>query len=591
MHKDPHSTDSLPDLSSGSSAETNVRLLPLRPASQVMQLERLGSFHQSRLSFMRTLVRRMVAENWQITSPLFDLDDQGYGTVVYEVEAKYGTFSYVLFSHYLDPENRNDRVIANQWDLTMALCEGTVDAEQLEFLRTNVPKQEAGRVDSRVLVLSRANRSARTFEYVVNELALGRQPNVDVIAEVGYLYRTTAAYGSGKLGMADWEKVRTKHRDFARPFAAEMFTCYMLRHFSMQQADYLAAQREPTTAVALHPELKRYLGIGNSTGLGMAPFLINHPLLINQWIEMRETALATAVVASEAGVDKATMARLDMATERVIQHLGEIITADERQKNSNVVVREELQALHLWLQEQAADLAITHYVWADLIQYAEQHWQIETQEVINTMLIELYPDLVDGLEEQMGAEESQQITPEMSVPELLEIIDDKYDWALAIDFSKHESMGAFWYRSEEKMEPRLGQTNIDMGMEKEMPLGIGRLVRECYDCMRDYNETCPGQNVAHFILKNPTFSGIVARMQTMAQSRYGDIRENLVHSDVLPIYLLRCKLSFFGVSKFDPRSRLWVRNTMFQGAPLISDFGQAIADDWQFPIKPVLTTQ
>jgi len=591
VHKDPHSTDSSLDSSFDSSVETTVRLLPLRPASQVMQLERLGSFHQSRLSFMRTLVRRMVAENWQITSPLFDLDDQGYGTVVYEVAAKFGTFSYVLFSHYLDPESRNDRVIANQWDLTMALCEGTVDAEQLEFLRANVPKQEAGRVDSRVLVLSRANRSARTFEYVVDELALGRQPNVDVIAEVGYLYRTTAAYGSGKLGMADWEKVRTKHRDFARPFAAEMFTCYMLRHFSMQQADYLAAQRGPTTAVELHPELKRYLGIGNSTGLGMAPFLINHPLLINQWIEMRETALATAVVASEAGVDKATMARLDMATERVIQHLGEIITADERQKNSNVVVREELQALHLWLQEQAADLAITHYVWADLIQYAEQHWHIETQEVINTMLIELYPDLVDGLEEQMGAEESQQVTPEMSVAELLEIIEDKYDWALDIDFSKHESMGAFWYRSEEKMEPRLGQTNIDMGMEKEMPLGIGRLVRECYDCMRDYNNTSPSQNVAHFILKNPTFSGIVARMQTMAQSRYGDIRENLVHSDVLPIYLLRCKLSFFGVSKFDPRSRLWVRNTMFQGAPLISDFGQAIADDWQFPIKPVLTTQ
>jgi hypothetical protein len=557
-----------------------------------MQLERLGSFHQSRLSFMRTLVRRMVSENWQITSPVFDLDDQGYGTVVYQVEAKHGTFSYVLFSHYLDPENRNDRVIANQWDLTMALCEGTVDAEQLAFLRANVPKQEAGRVDSRVLVLSRANRSARTFEYVVDELTQGRQPNVDVIAEVGYLYRTTAAYGSGKLGMADWEKVRTKHRDFARPFAAEMFTCYMLRHFSMQQADYLASQRSPETAVTLHQDIKRYLGIGNSTGLGMAPFLINHPLLINQWIEMRETALATAVVASETGVDKETMARLDMATQRVIQHLGEIITADERQSNSNVVVREELQALHLWLQEQAAELAITHYVWADLIQYAEQNWHIETQEVINTMLIELYPDLVDGLEEQMGTEESQQVTPEMSVADLLDIIEDKYDWALAIDFSQHESMGAFWYRSQEKMEPRLGQTNIDMGMEKEMPLAVGRRVRECYDLLQHYNKTCPAQNVAHFIMQCPNYSGIVARIQTMAQSRYGDIRENLVHSDVLPIYLLRCKLSFFGVSKFDPRSRLWVRNTMFQGAPLISDFGSADAgaDDWQFPIKPVITS-
>ena len=539
---------------------------------------------------MRTLVRRMVVENWQVSSSVFDLDEQGYGTVVYQIEAKYGTFSYVLFSHYLDPENRNDRVIADQWDLTMALCEGTVDTEQLDLLRNNVPKQEAGRVDSRVLVLSRANRSARTFEYVVNELANGHQPNVDVIAEVGYLYRTTAAYGSGKLGMADWEKVRTKHRDFARPFAAEMFTCYMLRHFSMQQADYLAAQRAPNSAVFLHEDIKRYIGIGNSTGLGMAPFLINHPLLINQWIEMRETALATVVAASESGVDEATLARLDVATQRVIQHLGEIVTADERQNNANLLLREELQLLHLWLEEQGAVLANNQYVWASLTQYAEQHWHIETQEVINTLLIELYPELVDGFEEQMGVYESHQITPEMPVADLLEIIEDKYEWALAIDFSKHESMGAFWYRSQEKMEPRLGQTNIDMGMEKEMPLAVGRRVRECYDQIDSYNQARGQQNVAHFIMQNPTYSGIVARIQTMAQSHYGDIRENLVHADVLPIHLLRCKLSFFGVSKFDPRSRLWVRNTMFQGAPLISDFGKPFVDDWQFPIKPVLVS-
>ncbi len=540
---------------------------------------------------MRTLVRRMVVEDWQVSSSVFDLDEQGYGTVVYQIEAKYGTFSYVLFSHYLDPENRNDRVIADQWDLTMALCEGTVDTEQLDFLRNNVPKQEAGRVDSRVLVLSRANRSARTFEYVVNELANGHQPNVDVIAEVGYLYRTTAAYGSGKLGMADWEKVRTKHRDFARPFAAEMFTCYMLRHFSMQQADYLAAQRAPNSAVFLHEDIKRYIGIGNSTGLGMAPFLINHPLLINQWIEMRETALATVVAASESGVDEATLARLDVAAQRVIQHLGEIVTADERQNNANLLLREELQLLHLWLEEQGAVLANNQYVWASLTQYAEQHWHIETQEVINTLLIELYPELVDGFEEQMGVEESHQITPEMPVADLIEIIEDKYEWALAIDFSKHESTGAFWYRSQEKMEPRLGQTNIDMGMEKEMSLAVGRLVRECYDQIDSYNQARGQQNVAHFIMQNPTYSGIVARIQTMAQSHYGDIRENLVHADVLPIHLLRCKLSFFGVSKFDPRSRLWVRNTMFQGAPLISDFGKPFVDDWQFPIKPVLASR
>ncbi|MFQ3222931.1 MAG: hypothetical protein ACI8QN_001093 [Porticoccaceae bacterium] len=577
-------------LTSSMQMNAKTQVLPMRPDSQVMQLERLGSFHQSRLSFMRTLVRRMVTENWQITSPVFDLDDQGYGTVVYQVEARFGTFSYVLFSHYLDPDSRNDRVIANQWDLTMALCEGKVDADQLAFLRTNVPKQEAGRVDSRVLVLSRANRSGRTFEYVVSELAEGRQPCIDVIAEVGYLYRTTAAYGSGKLGMADWEKVRTKHPDFARPFAAEMFTCFMLRHFSMQQADHLASRRAPGKAVILDKDIKRYLGIGNSTGLGMAPFLINHPLLISQWIEMRETALARVILASESGVDEPIFFRLAASVQRVIQHLGEIVTADERQHNSNILVRKELQVLLAWMHDDGLRLLRDHYVWANLVQYVEQFCHIETQELINTLLIELYPELVDDLEEQMGIDESIRITPEMPVTELLQIIEDKYDWALIIDFTQYESIGAFWYRSQEKMEPRLGQTNIDMGMEKEMPMAIGRRVRKCYDQASAYNLTYPQQNVAHFIMRHPNRSGIVGRIQTLAQRLYGDIRENLVHSNVLPIHLLRCKLSFFGVSKFDPRSRLWVRNTMFQGAPLISDFGKPFVDDWQFPIKPVLTS-
>ena len=568
------------------SGENNT--LPMRPASKVMQLDRLGSLHQSRLSFMRTLVRRMVAENWQISAPVFDLDEQGFGKVVYQIQARYGVFSFVVFSHYLDPECRNDRVIADQWDLTMALCEGTIDSDQLSFLQNNVPKQEAGRVDSRVLVLSRANRSARTFEYVVDELSNGRQPNVDVIAEVGYLYRTTAAYGSGKLGMADWEKVWTKHRDFARPFAAEMFTCYLLRHFSIKQAEFLASKRDPQSAVEIEEDLKRYIGIGNSTGLGMAPFLINHPLLINQWIEMRETALARVVKQSELGITAGIVDQLAESVSRVLKHLSEIITEDERQSRINTEVGEELKMLRLWLVDQRSDL-VNYLSWEALTQFAEDNWHIETQEVINTLLIELYPELVDDLEERMWVDESYEIVPEMSVADFIILIETKYDWALSIDFSKQEALGVFWYRSEEKMEPRLGNTGIDIGMDKEMPLGIARRVRDCYDQLCQYDNDNSGKNIAHFIVKNPTYNGIVARIQTMSQSFYGDIRENLVHKDVLPINLLRCKLSFFGVSKFDPRSRLWVRNTMFQGAPLVDDFGKPFSDNWHFPIKPAFS--
>ncbi len=38
--------------------------VPLRPPKTVMRLERLGSFHQCRLSFMHSLLRRLKRENW-----------------------------------------------------------------------------------------------------------------------------------------------------------------------------------------------------------------------------------------------------------------------------------------------------------------------------------------------------------------------------------------------------------------------------------------------------------------------------------------------------------------------------------------------
>ena len=227
--------------------------------------------------------------------------------------------------------------------------------------------------------------------------------------------------------MADWEKVWTKHRDFARPFAAEMFTCYLLRHFSIKQAEFLASKRDPQSAVEIEEDLKRYIGIGNSTGLGMAPFLINHPLLINQWIEMRETALARVVKQSELGITAGIVDQLAESVSRVIKHLEEIITEDERQSQVNTKVGEELHMLRLWLVDQRSDLS-NHVSWEALTQFAEDNWHVETQEVINTLLIELYPELVDDLEERMWVDESYEIAPEMSVADFIVSIESKYDW-------------------------------------------------------------------------------------------------------------------------------------------------------------------
>ena len=122
-----------------------------------------------------------------------------------------------------------------------------------------------------------------------------------------------------------------------------------------------------------------------------------------------------------------------------------------------------------------------------------------------------------------------------------------------------------------------------------MPLAIARSVRRCYDLVCTDMEQHPEARVVHFIQRYLGQKALVARLQTMAGTHYGDIQANLVAADCLPMNLLRCKLSFFGVGKFDPKSRLWVRNTMFQGAPLVTDIGKPFADDWYFPLAPAAT--
>jgi hypothetical protein len=47
--------------------------------------------------------------------------------------------------------------------------------------------------------------------------------------------------------------------------------------------------------------------------------------------------------------------------------------------------------------------------------------------------------------------------------------------------------------------------------------------------------------------------------------------------------MLRAKLSFFGVTRFDPRSDRWVRVNMYAGAPYPPELTAENADLWVYP--------
>jgi hypothetical protein len=274
-----------------------------RPADQVMKLARMGAFHQSRLSFMRVLLRRLKTENWRFRQSLWNIDKNGVGDAVYEAAGPARTYSLVVFSHDLPAEKRSDRVIAEAWDATFALVDGTLTDDDLERLRANVPLQEAGRISDREFVLSRANRSVRMFDYVRDCLASGRQPELASLEPVGYLMRTTAVYGSGKFGAADRD-LWADRPEFAGSFQPELLAVWLIRSFTIDIVEHSARVKAPDTAVPLDPTIRRRIGVGNSTGLGMAPFLINHPALIHAWVHARETALAR-VRAADSPTDEA----------------------------------------------------------------------------------------------------------------------------------------------------------------------------------------------------------------------------------------------------------------------------------------------
>ncbi|PWE33863.1 hypothetical protein DDZ14_04180 [Maritimibacter sp. 55A14] len=550
-----------------------------RPPETVMRLARMGAFHQSRLSFMRILLRRMQREGWRFERRAFDIDARGVGHAVYAAHGPRHSYSLVAFAHDLPAEKRSDRVIADAWDATFALFDGLPEQADIDRLAANVPLQEAGRISGRELSLSRANRSVRLFEHVVGRLAEGRQPDPETVGHVGYLMRTTAVYGSGKFGAADRDMIADRP-EFAAPFQAEMLSVYLTRWFVIELAEHLARARAPGTAVAMAPAMRRRFGIGNSTGLGMAPFLITHPVLINNWIAAREEALARVRSLTRATPEAQQRFRALLA--RAVQNAAEWQSEHPLQIGKLAALRADLDRLRARVDNGGLDGTRP---WDALYRWAEDTLSLEGQEQLVSLVLEPYGDLVDKLSDCMGADEAAAfcIDGAMTVAELRATLQDVYGWALEIDWQAPPAQARCWYVSEEKLEPRLGERFDEPVTAYEQPLSPGRDAARLYADLAGYDPDAP---LAELLLALPVHRHMVRRAQIATRFPYAEIRDNTIGADVLPIDMLRAKLSFFGATHFDPRSDRWVRINMYRGAPYPDELAGAAYDDWAYPVLP-----
>ncbi|WP_420583907.1 hypothetical protein [Ruegeria sp.] len=552
--------------------------IPRRDPAQVMRLKRLGSLHQCRLSFMRILTRRMAQDSWQFTRPVFDISEAGVGRAVYTAQGPDRAYSLVAFAHDLPDELRSDRVIAEAWDATFTLFDGVPTEADLDRLAQNVPLQEAGRITEQELSLSRANRSVRLWSHVVEQLASGRQPDSEQIGAVGYLMRTTAVYGSGKFGAADRETLADRP-ELQVPFQVEMLSVYLTRAFVRDLVEHMARVKGGDQAARLDTATSRQLGIGNSTGLGMAPFIINHPILLNNWIMAREEAIAR-------------VRNHPAATETQIKAFRDLFERSaisvERWQSAHPIQIEKLKHLKADLNAIRAHLGTgvlqQDTPWDHLWHWSETALSEEGQELIASLMLEPFPEDVDGLACCMADSNGDAFVIDGSMPvrDACALIEDSFGWALSLDWSAPENCARAWYVSEEKLEPRMGERFEEPIADYEQPLAPARDAAAAYGALSDF----AGDSVAEFLRHHPEHRHTIRRAQMSRIAPYGEVRDNTISASVLPIDMLRAKLSFFGATHFDPRSDRWVRICMYAGAPYPEELTPENADLWVYPELP-----
>ena len=532
----------------------------LRDPNTIMKLSRLGSFHQSKLSFLRSFLNEF--KDWEYKRDLFNLDKFGYGEAVYSFRKDKRTYSLVCFANEIKDNERSDRVIATKWDAAFTLHDGVPTQKDIDRLKNEVPKQEVGRLSFKELTLSRANKSVRVFNHVVEKLSEGKQPDLELLSKVGYLYRTTAVYGSGKFGLAD--RFRIKNREEINgPFRLEMMLVYLVRQFTFDQVNHVAHHKNPSKAVKLDKKICKNLGIGNSTGLGMAPFIVNHPTLLNNWVLSREIALKKI-----REIKTVKKKESDLFVDCIKKSLTNINSWNTDSEYQQIKIKNLLKDIKKFIKfiDKSFDFE-DEYPFNNIYLWLENETCEECIEYVVSIMMEPYNEITTPLITQMSSEEDKYFTipSSRSLMELRNIIEKKYSNILKINFDKKQNTQNFWFISKNKEEPRLADRFEESGSELEQPLAIARDVKKLYEKLLN---TTNISTVAEFLSINPELRHIVRRVFIVEKFPYSEIQDNTIGKNIMPIDMLRLKLSFFGALKFDPRSDKWLRICMFQGAPL-----------------------
>ncbi|MGE3371470.1 MAG: hypothetical protein AB7I79_22220 [Rhizobiaceae bacterium] len=549
-----------------------------------MTPERLVTLQPSRVSASRALINRAMRDRWSICRSLFDIDSGGSGTAKYQIDIGGWPFTFIVYSFEPQKAGRTDRIIGSAWDMMAALVEGDMSAADVERTREELPRLYEGRATPGTLIWCRSNRSSRLFNHVVESLASGNQPDTTLLASAGYAMRNTGIDGNGTFGTKTFLAYEKDH-PLRWSLAAQMLSAYMMRVFAVDLLNTLARQAAAVSA-ELAPEIARYLGIGNASGLGLVLFVNNHPRVIDRWLTIRERALYAAKqlnLSSDAQpldllvrlVEKAIVfRRQDRLRYEVFESSGQI--ADDLEQ-----VRELLQRERQKIRENPHVPRSLGPICEDL----SDRICAAALETLHSLMIELVPDFADGLVDSLALEEELDSSPQMRVGELKRVIEEEYRWVFGADLSSERSRRFIWYKSRAAEEPRRGPREELSESAVNLGLDLPRLVVGLFEDLRRADSR---DSTARFLAQHPWHRAIGIRVQSLAGSPYHSFWGDMMSDGFTPAHIIHLmNAGVHGIDKAQDYLGRWVRGVLFHGAPLAEELGSGQAEQhWFYPAEP-----
>jgi len=554
----------------------------LRAPDVVLGQSVLRGMTASRLSLAQTLVRRMAQKRWQISLERCDIAEDSTGFMAYDIQAEQLHFSFGVYVYPplpIDESGKPQMFRSMQREFLGVLLDGPIDVARFERERQQFDEQMwRGRSDPKVYGWTIASRGTRSFDEVVQALADGRQPDLarlDVTG--GYILRNGGYYGNGRMGTRAWVDYADSGA-FSTPYHVDLFSVYLWRLVSFDLVESTARARNPRAAT-LDPQIKRHLGIGNSSGLGTVAALLRWPGRFAAAVLARE--LAFAYVKSRRGPIDAQKAR------RLAELLANAAVAyrnappvDPALLEPREQVDEALRRIGAHVESLAQQPAQrpSNHPWAQLVDDAESYGSVEAVEVLHSLLLELYPE-VDVFDQVLTAGMVRQrlLDPSMTVGQLRSVLETHFGWALSLDLISAGKREFFWYRSEENGENRRGERSVDIGVERETFIDAAGTARRLYDFLHGLPDDT---SVGRFLLEDPEHSLGVVRAQLAADTPYSEIHASVCDIDFLASNGIRGFLALLGIELPTPFSGRWVRGLFFRGAPLPQDLAQGSAGEW-----------